>query len=341
MSKTSLTHPLHVDFLPYDALQLDGALGLAQVPGRKDATAHDGPWERDLDQDLARLADFYHIDTVVILLERGQFVHDEFRELGISDLLLRMRGRGIQAEWTPLPAGDVPIPIEPLTQLVEQIVASMRKGKTVVLCCRDGRDRSGLVTAATLVSLGADPIEALDTVREIRPGAVQAPSLRQCLNSFDVQWRRRLIARAEGGDLSDVFPAEPSRPSRPSRPSHAPISMVGAATLRYLGVDEEAARAGVTDGPLRRDDMIYIPPGEAVFIGRGVECDVCIASPQLSRVHTLVSFPPVLDERLAVVDLDSRNGTWIEERERTVSKLEVGDTFALARAFWFRFESIG
>ena len=49
-------------------------------------------------------------------------------------------------------------------------------GSTVVLHCREGRGRSGLIAAACLVAQGQRWERALSVVRQARPGAVETPA---------------------------------------------------------------------------------------------------------------------------------------------------------------------
>ncbi len=340
--KTSATHPLEVDFLPDEALNLDGHLGVCAAPGRKDPLAPDGPWQRDADVDLHRLRHFYGAEVVVTLLERGQYLRDELGGLGIPDLLVRVQRMGLRSDWAPMPGGDVPVSLEQLFALVERILVEVRLGRTVVVHCDDGRGRAGLVAAACVTALGASVEEALATVRAIRPGAVETPAQLQSLRAYDELFRRRALLSTDPNDVSDLFRPPDVSGSDERGPSMAPLSRPGAATLSYLGLDPEAETAGVPDAaPLRPGDLFHVAPGGVLSFGRGSECDVCIASGQLSRVHCLVAFVPVGEGRLVLVDLKSRNGTWVEGQSAPVANIAVGEVFTLARAYRFRFEAIG
>jgi hypothetical protein len=340
--KTSATHPLGVDFLPDEALNLDGHLGLCAVPGRKQPAAHDGPWERDVDLDLHRLRHFYGAELLVVLLERGQYLRDELAALGIADLLVRAQRMGLRTDWAPMPAGDVPISLEQLFGLVERILVEVRLGRTVIVCCDNGRGRSGVVAAACVTALGASVDEALASVRALRSGAIETPAQLQSLRAYDELFRRRALQLADPHDVSDLFRPPELSGSDERGPSMAPLSRPGAATLRYQGLDDEAEAAGVPDAaPLRAGDLFHVAPGGVLSFGRGSECDVCITSGQLSRVHALAAFVPVAEGRIVVVDLNSRNGTWIGDKKVTVAQIGVGDEFTLARAYRFRFEAIG
>ena len=48
-------------------------------------------------------------------------------------------------------------------------------GGKVLLHCRAGRGRSGMVAAALLVAGGLSPTEAIAAVRRARPGAIETP----------------------------------------------------------------------------------------------------------------------------------------------------------------------
>ena len=57
-ARTSATHPLRVDFVDAEALNLPGRLGLTFAPGKKQRYAQTGSWDRDLEtfhQHLRRL----------------------------------------------------------------------------------------------------------------------------------------------------------------------------------------------------------------------------------------------------------------------------------------------
>lgn len=347
--RTSDTDPLHVDFLPDEAVNLEGRIGITSVPGRQGRDTAGIQHARDLDSDLHRLRHRYLTDVLVTLLERGQYVTDEFDTLDVPDLLTRAQRHGMQTDWTALPGGDVPISLDQLFILVERILGHARAGRNVVVHCDDGLGRSGVVATCCLTALGASVHEAIEDVRSVRPGAVVGAAQHQTLRAFDELWRKRALSRASTNAISDVFdlshPAASSNPSGPwriSQPGMVPLSQAGAATISYVGLDPEAAASGVRDGsPLRAGDVFHVNPGRALWIGRGAECDITIPSGQLSRVHAMLAFVPVAEGRLILIDADSRNGTWRDQRQTSISYLDVGDAFSLAKAYLFRFDAVG
>ena len=56
MKKTSETHPLRIDAVPVG--HLGGQIGMTLCPGKRDALALSGEWERDLDADFAEIAEW-------------------------------------------------------------------------------------------------------------------------------------------------------------------------------------------------------------------------------------------------------------------------------------------
>jgi protein-tyrosine phosphatase len=342
---TSESHPQVLDFLPRKLIGLGGRIGMTSAPGRVDAHAAEGNMRRHLDTDLLRLRNYYRVDVLVTLLERGQYVTDEFALLEIRELLVRAQHHGMRTEWSPTPDGGVPVSLSQLVALVEHILMWVRDGRRVAIHCREGLGRTGLVTCACLCALGASVDEALESVRALRPGSVETAAQLQCLRAFDELWRKRTLQRAQSGAISDVFGSSESSSAELQRISQsglAPFSRPGAATIVYLGLEQEAAVAGVTDGsPLREGDVFHVMPSRGVAMGRGHECDISVPSRQLSRVHALLAFAPVAQGKLVLVDLDSLNGTWVGESQKKVHFLALGEEFALAKAYRFRFESIG
>src|SRR5262245_7768022 len=62
--------------------------------------------------------------------------------------------------------------------------------------------------------------------------------------------------------------------------------------------------------------------GQPVLIGREAECDVCISDGSVSRQHARIQ--PGTDGHY-VVDLDSTNGTFVNDKPASMYKLQDGD----------------
>lgn len=178
---TSESHPLLVDFL-LTPVPLAGRIGMTLAPGKRNLgmRAH---WQRDLSSDLDRLRDCYHTDLLVSLLE----LH-EFELLEIPNLFSQAQLRGMQVRHFPIPDFSVPYSMHSLTLLVQDVLAAAAEGKTVVIHCKAGLGRSGLVAAACLVALGATVAEAFRLVRQSRPGTIETSSQEAFVVEFAKQW---------------------------------------------------------------------------------------------------------------------------------------------------------
>ncbi len=165
--KTSETDPIRVDFLAPADVGLPGRIGLTFAPGKKDRF---GPWDRDLDADLQRLREHYKVDRLVSLMQAH-----EYDMLQIANLVERARAHGIAVRRFPIRDVSAP-PARAMTRfirMIEAIVDDVRAGRTVVIHCRGGVGRTGLVAASCLVALGHEPGDAIRRVRSARPGAVE------------------------------------------------------------------------------------------------------------------------------------------------------------------------
>ncbi|MEM9692544.1 MAG: hypothetical protein AAGA56_08370 [Myxococcota bacterium] len=334
---TSQTNPIQIDFLPNEAVPLRGSLGLCEAPGRVDRDAA-SPCERDLEVDLTRMASFYYVSLLVCLLERGQFVEDEMERLQIPELLLQAREHGIKTEWCPLPSGDLSFSIEPLMLVVDVILQQLKKGHTVVLCCRDGVSRSGVLAAGILVALGASQAEAVEYVREIRPGTLDTPAQFAALRRFDTQWRRHLIARASEADLASAF-ASTSRDPKAGLIRSASVRFEG--TIDALGLPQPPGESA-PGTQLDPGAEFQLRPGRSLVCGSDEESDIPLHGTRAREA--VLALVAATDERLLVADLaDAGTASW----ERTpahpapVELVDPGETFVIASRYRFRYLGFG
>lgn len=166
-ARTSQTDPLEIASVT--AGDARGAIGLTLCPGKHDPVAMSGAWARDLDTDLAAIRAWGAV-ALVSLIEDHEFVL-----LRVPDLGRRAQALGL--DWHHLPIMDVSIPGEAFESRWRHsgpVLRSMlqRSGR-VVVHCRGGLGRSGLVAARMLVELGVEPGEAIRRVRAARPGAIE------------------------------------------------------------------------------------------------------------------------------------------------------------------------
>ena len=143
-----------------------GRLGLTLCPGKKDPVLG---WDRDLGEDLARIQ-AWGASTVVTLLE-----DHEFRLLRIESLGADIARLGMA--WLHLPIRDVEVPDGRFERAWETegpvLHRRLDAGERVLIHCRGGLGRTGLVAALLLVERGSEPRLAIDRVRAVRPHAVE------------------------------------------------------------------------------------------------------------------------------------------------------------------------
>ena len=164
--RTSDTHPLQIAFVETPG---KGKIGMTFCPGKQDPYAMTGVWERDLQSDLAAIAN-WGATALVTLMEQH-----ELERLKVSGLGEMAVAQGL--DWYHLPIRDVSVPSATFelewNAAGRKLRTRLLGGESVVVHCRGGLGRTGLVTARLLVELGQSPVSALQQVRASRPGAVE------------------------------------------------------------------------------------------------------------------------------------------------------------------------
>lgn len=167
MVRTSQTDPLQIAAI--DAGLGRGTIGVTLAPGKSDRFAIGGPWARDLDKDLDTIFT-WGARTIVTLLEQHELGH-----LAITRLGEEVQRRGM--EWLHLPIPDVSTPGPEFEAKWPAISKHLRSrldaGENILIHCRGGVGRSGLVAARLLVEFGVDAETAIARVRAARPGAIE------------------------------------------------------------------------------------------------------------------------------------------------------------------------
>lgn len=170
VARTSQTHPLQID--PVRASPAHGRIGITFCPGKHDRAALSGVWARDLGTDLDAIA-AWGARLVLTLVEPV-----ELRWLQVPHLGREVQGRGMR--WRHLPIVDCSVPGADfegrwLTDGAE-IRALLRGGDDVVVHCKGGLGRAGMIAARLLVELGVPAEQAIRDVRRARPGAIETPA---------------------------------------------------------------------------------------------------------------------------------------------------------------------
>ena len=166
MKKTSETHPLRIDAVPVG--HLGGLIGMTLCPGKRIAYALSGEWERDLNADFAEIAE-WGASVVVSLME-----HHEFSMLGVPDFARHIPA-GIEHLVLPIVDGGVPSGTweRAWTKAGPSLREKLALGGRILIHCRGGLGRTGIVAARLLVEFGEAPARAMRRVRKARPDAIE------------------------------------------------------------------------------------------------------------------------------------------------------------------------
>jgi hypothetical protein len=185
-ARTSDSDPLSVAWID---VAVQGRLGIAMAPGRHDRVAG-AVWWRDLHVDLRRLRHVHRVHLLVTLL-----TDDELRDLGIANLSEAARVHGFESVRLPIRDGSVPMPQQEdaVMALLQAIVRRLRDERVVVVHCRAGQGRSGMLAALTLAALGMPPAEAIARVRRTQPRAVETVGQEAYVGTAAAAWSRRRL----------------------------------------------------------------------------------------------------------------------------------------------------
>ena len=176
--KTSESTPISVDFLTSELLHQPGQIGMTMAPGKQDEEP-DVLWNRNLQADLERLREHYGVERLVCLL-----ADEELDHLKIANLLTEVEAYDIIAEHLPIPDDGLPESITVFSELVKKLVNGVSSGETILIHCKGGRGRTGMLAAACLVQLGYSPEDAIATVRQVRFGALSSEMQRDFVHQF-------------------------------------------------------------------------------------------------------------------------------------------------------------
>lgn len=166
--KTSLSHPLRVDALSVPGCT--GLIGLTFCPGKCSQGLYSGTWQRDLSLDIDAVKEWGG-QTLITLME-----DHEFPLLGIPEFSHYLKGvKGLR--WLHLPIKDMQIPDEPFERVWRnagpEIHRQLQRGESIVIHCRGGLGRTGLLAARVLIERGVSPVDAVASVRQARERSIE------------------------------------------------------------------------------------------------------------------------------------------------------------------------
>jgi len=143
------------------SLEEGGRVGICRLPGL----------HGDLASDVGAIVE-WNPKIVISLTERP-----EMEQCGSGNLAAELADAGI--DWFHLPIRDYGAPDGDSATAWPNLAARLHKvlddGNAVLLHCRGGRGRSGMIALRILVERGEGAEAGLTRLRSARPGAVETP----------------------------------------------------------------------------------------------------------------------------------------------------------------------
>ena len=168
MSYTSHTHPLRIDDV--DIPGVPGTIGITLCPGKVQQGAISGSWERDLRIDIQAVKSWGATAWLNLLTTT------EILDLNVGNLEVVVNGSGIRYYHLPIEDGGIPdVTFDKSWNTAgAQLREELLRGGKILIHCKGGLGRSGMIAARLIVELGAmTPEEAIRQVRASRPRAIE------------------------------------------------------------------------------------------------------------------------------------------------------------------------
>lgn len=156
--------PFQIDQL--EALPYPGIIGISICPGHR---GRPDLGLRDMDEDLAAIRRWGAVGIVTLMQA------DEMPLISAERLPVAVARSGLPWFHLPISDGDVPDAAFDWqwSSVMPQIDRILGSGDRLLVHCRGGLGRSGVVACRLLIEKGETPEAALRRVRAARPGAVE------------------------------------------------------------------------------------------------------------------------------------------------------------------------
>jgi protein-tyrosine phosphatase len=120
------------------------------------------------------------IQSILSLLTQEEQV-----ELGLRDEGREVQRQGLEFSSFPIPDVQVPRSEAKLAEALDKVAASLSAGKNVLIHCRQGIGRTGLVAACLLVKSGMSPGAAVEAASAARGMSVpETPEQRDWIERY-------------------------------------------------------------------------------------------------------------------------------------------------------------
>ncbi|WP_186370564.1 ADP-ribosylglycohydrolase family protein [Enterobacter sp. DE0047] len=203
MSLTSLNNPLIIASVEVPDGQ--GHIGMTICPGKHQQNALSGQFQRDLALDLDFIKSWGASAVVSLMTD------EELASLHVGALGTEVEARDM--DWFQLPITDGTMPDETFERRWVyaglRLRTLLREGKCILVHCRSGLGRTGLISARLLIELGMSAEESIAAVNEARPGSLESTVQKQYLNALPLPhndaWLDRVLGCLLGGAVGDAF----------------------------------------------------------------------------------------------------------------------------------------
>ena len=195
-ARTSTTHPLRIEELRIEGIP--GVIGLTFCPGKVQRGALSGDWNRDLEIDVRDIRR-WGASALLNLLTLAEML-----ALKVGPLPQVVAAAGIAYHHLPIADGGFPDAISEAawTYVGADLRRRLEGGERILIHCKGGLGRTGIMAARLLVEFGCDPDAAMSLVRTARPGAIENKLqeeyvCRQRCHPVQAEQRRRKAAEGE------------------------------------------------------------------------------------------------------------------------------------------------
>jgi len=146
-----------------------GQIGISSCPGLRDEYSCFDHYGDSMADDLMTIRN-WGATSLVTLLDGS-----ELHSLGVNALPRKAIAHHLL--WFHLPLQNLSIPDEQFdirwAWAGPRLCQSLREGQRIVIHCKEGIGRSGLVAARLMIELGTPPEQAINSIQKARPGSLQ------------------------------------------------------------------------------------------------------------------------------------------------------------------------
>ncbi|MFD1195458.1 ADP-ribosylglycohydrolase family protein [Seohaeicola saemankumensis] len=191
--RTSISHPLQIAVVqPFKG---SGRIGITFCPGKVQPGAMSGSWQRDLGLDLDAVSNWGAVAVLTLIEDH------ELATLKVTDMGAQVRARHM--DWFHLPIPDVSVPDAAFERqwktVGTDLMNRLRAGFDVLVHCKGGLGRAGIIAARLMVELSVTAAEAVKAVRSVRPGAIETSA------QLDYVMRQEAVPEQEPATSADAI----------------------------------------------------------------------------------------------------------------------------------------